>query len=129
MGTLANTNAVDSIAVPSGAVNETPTHFSLWTASSGGTVMINNGALLDDDTGNTPTFDVALGETIQFEAGDFSFTFTPGTGQQEALFQNILDTSMDSFVQLHTGAPGSNGTSNTMTDMDRIQINAWTYTT
>ena len=130
MGTLSNTNEV-TMTVPSGANDETPTHFSVWNhaTNEAATNFMFEGDLVDDDTDATPVFDVATGGSLVFAAGKIQVTTSLGTTFGERFYQVFLDTSGTGHVQLHTGDPGNARTSNKMTDVDRFEVDAWTYAT
>ena len=129
MGTLSNTNGL-SMTVPAGAMGETPTHFTIWnhaTNEASGN-FVAQGSLLDDDTSATPVFDVAEDGTITFDAGDLTLATTVNSSLGERFYQDALKDDMAWHVQLHTGAPGSNHTSNKMT-LSRFAVSAWSYAT
>ena len=129
MGELSNTNAL-SMTVPAAADGQTPTHFTVWNHSTqqGSTNFVAQGSLLDDDTSSTPIFDVAEDGTITFDAGDLTMDTTVNSSLGERFYQDALKNDMAWHVQLHTGAPGSNHTSNKMT-IDRFAVSAWSYAT
>ena len=91
MGTLSNTNAV-SMTVPAAAMAETPTHFTVWNHATAEAAdnFVTQGALLDDDTGATPVFDVAEDGTITFDAGDLTFPTTVNANLGERFYQDAL---------------------------------------
>ena len=129
MGELSNTNAI-SMTVPSAAMDETPTHFTIWnhaTLQASGN-FVTQGSLLDDDTNATPIFDVAEDGTITFDAGDLTLDTTVNSSLGERFYQDALRDDMSWHLQLHTGAPGTNHTSNKAT-IDRFNVAAWSYAT
>ena len=118
------------MTVPAAAMDETPTHFTVWNHATAEAAdnFVTQGALLDDDTGATPVFDVAEDGTITFDAGDLTFPTTVNANLGERFYQDALKNNMDWHVQLHTGAPGANHTSNKAT-IDRFNVAAWSYAT
>ena len=118
------------MTVPAAAMAETPTHFTVWNHATAEAAdnFVTQGALLDDDTGATPVFDVAEDGTITFDAGDLTFPTTVNANLGERFYQDALKNDMAWHVQLHTGAPGANHTSNKAT-IDRFNVAAWTYAT
>ena len=129
MGTLSNSNAF-SMTVPSAAMDETPTHFTIWNHATNQAAgnFVAQGSLLDDDTSATPVFDVAEDGTITFAAGDLTLDTTVNSTLGERFYQDALKDDMAWQVQLHTGGPGSNHTSNKMT-LSRFAVSAWSYAT
>ena len=127
MGTLSNTNGL-SMTVPAAAMNETPVSFVIWNHATNEAAgnFVAQGALLDDDTSLTPVFDVAEDGTITFDAGDLTLATTVNSNLGERFYQDALKDDMAWHVQLHTGAPGSNHTSNKMT-LNRFAVSAWSY--
>ena len=124
MGFNRNSADVTSIPTPAGAVNDTPTHGSIWDGSNINTAnWIADIALLDDSTGATPQFDLALGDTLQFDASDFAMQLAPGAGQGEALAQDLLGGVPTYYLFFHTGAPGNNHTANRINEITPLTLN------
>lgn len=101
---------------------ETVTHLSFWTASTGGTYL--GSAPLNASAALT------AGETLNIASGSFTVTII-GTKIAVGEANKILDawagtatyTAPAGFYQkLHTGDPGTAGTSNAATDTTRKQV-------
>ncbi len=101
---------------------ETITHLSFWTASSGGTHL--GGAALN---ASAP---VTAGETLNIASGSFTVTMT-GTKWAVGELNKALDawagtasyTANAAFcLKLHTGDPGSSGTSNAAGETTRKAV-------
>lgn len=107
--TISNTAAVTFSSAPVGANGETITHISLWSASSAGTFLGS-----DDITSAT----LATGDNVNFAIGDIDLTLTGDLSDTvaaailNAVCRNTSYANAAVYVQLHTGAPGSAGTSN-----------------
>ena len=128
MGFLRNSGSNTSIPTPAGAINDTPTHASIWDGNNMNSAnWIADIALLDDVTGNTPVFDLALGDTLQFDASDFAISLAPGTGQGEALAQDLLSGVPTYYLFFHTGAPGNNHMANVITEITAVPLNNLVY--
>lgn len=124
MGDLSNTNNVTTAAIAANDENDTPTHWRGYREQALTNELVR-GTLIDADTDVAPVFDVAVGATLTFAAGDFSFPVTPGAGQQEALYTDVLDTGAGGFnmwIKLYTGS----GNADAM-DLAPFNIDNWTY--
>ena len=102
-----NTNAVQSAVAAAGQVGNDCTHISVWSALTGG-------SLLWAGTINTNPDALALGGRFQIAAGALVFEYTKGTGETDAMELRGAAGKVRGgvWVQYHTGAPGTAGTSN-----------------
>ncbi len=118
----ANTNA---LVISSLTATETISWWSVWDDASAGN-MLFYGEL---DTARS----VESGDTLTFASGDIDLDFTGtdlSTYAGNALLDHITGTSSmtsptDTYVQLHTGAPGLAGTSNVANASTRVDAGAW----
>ena len=123
-------NAADKTSgpAPGGAVNDTPTHTSIWDGSNINTAnWIADLPLLDDSTGNTPIFDIALGDTLQFDVNDFVVEQPVSASQGEALAEDLLGGLPTYYAFFHTTAPGANHTDNVITGIPGLALDDLTY--
>lgn len=120
--TISNTAAVTfSVA----ATAETLTHVSYWSASTSGTFLGSDTLKV---SGVATPATVAIGDTLQIPIGDVDFD-VPGQ-VSDAVAHSWLNATCRAtayanaavYAQLHTGAPGSAGTSNVAGNNTRIQV-------
>lgn len=97
---------------------ETLTHVSFWTASTGGT-FLGDGALSASATmANGETFNISSGLTVTLSGTKFS------NAVKNAILNtwsglSTMSASAGLYLKLHTGDPGSAGTSNAATETSR----------
>ena len=117
MAQASNTNAVQSIAAPAGAVGSDCTHISLWTAESGGDFLGSKLISTDPDA-------LALGERYELAAGALVISQPAGTNETAALAERAVRGRIAGgvWVQFHTGAPGNAGADNVIDELGRVQI-------
>lgn len=118
--TATNTNNED---FPVGTTGDDATHWTMWDQQTGGTLKWS--AAL----GNNPDA-LAANEFYRLQPGDISMSV--GAGTQGATASAAIDAEKGlvndpngRWFQLHDGAPGPNGTANTLTD--RKQISDFTF--
>ncbi len=125
MAQAANTNAIQSIAVPAGAVGQDATHVSLWTAARAGSFLWAKAISTNPDA-------LALGERYEIAADALVLNQPTGAGETEAMATRALNGRIAGtlHLQFHTGAPGANGTANVLPALPRVAIAqaAWTLT-
>ena len=116
MARAVNTNVVQSVAVPAGSVGSDCTHISLWDAETSGTFLWGTAI-----TGNPSP--LGSGEGYEFAAGALVINQPVDTGGTEAMARRAVMGRVAGgvWVQYHSGAPGSAGTSNVIT-LARTQI-------
>ena len=126
MGFLRNTN--NEISAAASQAGSTPSYVTFWSASTGGS-FAREIALLDDTSGNTPTYTLALGDRIQFDAGDLALQMVAGSDDGEWLIEQLLTgiNTLSLFAQFHSGDPGNAHTANIIATIARKEIAAWTY--
>ena len=117
----ATTNSDQDFAV--GSVGDDATHWTLWDASSGGNLLWS--AALDNDPDA-----LTANQFYRVEAGDITITLAIGSdGATEEAAQRCLEGLIDTatYLQLHSGAPGSSGTDNVLTST-RVEVteSEWT---
>ena len=126
MGFLRNTN--NEISAAASQAGSTPSYVTFWSASTGGD-FAREMPLLDDTSGSTPTYTLALGDRIQFDALDLALQLTPGADDGEWLIEQLLTgiNTLSLFAQFHSGDPGNAHTANVISTIARKEIAAWTY--
>ena len=107
-----------------GSSGDDATHWTLWSALSSGTLYWSSTV-----AGNP----AALGSNQYFRiaANNLILTLPIGSAGATAAFANYALTQAlqaTTYVQMHSGAPGNNGTSNILTSV-RIAITSteWTF--
>ena len=117
MATSKNTNAVQSIAAPAGAVGDDCTHVSLWDA-------VQNGNLLGPKAISTNPDALALGEKLAIAVEALVLTTPVGVDETAAMAERAARGKVGGgvWVQFHTGAPGANGTDNVIDELGRVAI-------
>ena len=123
---MANTSAVQSEAAPAGAVGDDLMWVSLWDALTGGTFLHRQSISNDPDP-------LALGERFNIAAGVMKLIQPTGTGETEAMAERKIRGAIlgGVWIQWHTGNPGTNGTTNIITELARTPVaqNAFTLST
>ena len=120
MATGTNTNNED-FAV--GDAGDDATHWTMWDAAAGGTLkwaaaLANNPAALQQN------------EFYRIQPGDISISIAAGadgatdSAASDAV-RGVVNNPDGRYFQLHDGAPGANGTNNTLTG--RKNITAFTF--
>ena len=133
MGFKRNSADKATSAVTATAVGDTPTHMSLWDAATVGNDNLPNGewvadvGLIDDATNAVPVFDVALGDTLQFDANDFVIQMTPGAGQAEELVKQALNGIGTLYGFFHTGEPGASHKANPIPETGFLALDNLVY--
>ncbi len=125
MAQATNTNAIESIAAPAGAVGQDCTHVTLWTAAAAGALLWSRAITTNPDP-------LALGEPYQAAAGALVIDQPTGPGETEAMAARGIRGRIAGtlYLQFHTGAPGANGTGNVLPALPRVAIREadWTVT-
>ena len=120
-----NTNTIESIAAPAGAVGQDCTQVTLWPQAATGTLLWAQ-AISTDPTA------LALGEKYEIAAGAIVLTQPTGPGETEAMAQRAIRGRIEGtlYLQFHTGAPGVRGTGNVLPGLPRVAIGEadWTVT-
>ena len=116
-----NTNVVQSIAAPAGAVGDDCTDISVWDGSTPGTdnLLGSQGISTDPDA-------LALGDRYQFAAGALVITQPEGTGETSHLSERKVRGAVEGgvWVTWHTGAPGALGMDNLIPEITPTEIAA-----
>ncbi len=111
---------------PAASTAETYSHWSFWTANAAGSFIG------DDDMSSAAP--VAVGENLQIAVGGMVFTLpSSASSLSDAVVNALLDayarnvsySNAQTWVQLHTGAPGAAGTANVASNSTRIQVTNW----
>ena len=125
MAQAANTNAVTTVAAPSGAVGDDCTHVAFWSAASAGSLLGTQALSNNPDA-------LALGERYSFAAGALVLTTPAGANETEAMAQRAATGKVAGgvWVSFHTSDPGSAGTTGQITEFGRVSIPQadWTIT-
>lgn len=123
MAQAANNVAIQSAAASGGVIGKTASHLSLWTASTGGS-LLRSAAI-----GGTPPGALTSGQRLQIASGDLVITYNTATGETEASARRAAAGAVAGgvWVQWHEGAPGSNGTDNVIA-LDRVQVTQAQFT-
>ena len=104
MATAKNTNIVNSIAAPAGAVGDDCTHVSLWDTQAAGNLLLTLAI-------TTNPAALALNDRYQIAAQALVLTQNPGVGETPAMAERALRGRIAGgvWVQFHTGAPERTG--------------------
>ena len=121
--TAVNTNVVQSIAAPAGAVGDDCTHINLWDALTSGNSLGSQAISTNPDP-------LALGDRLQFAAGALVITQPEGAGENNHLSERKVRGAVAGgmWVSYHTGAPGTAGTANLIAEITRTPIAAADFT-
>ena len=117
MAQASNTSAVQSIAAPAGAVGDDCTHIGLWDAETGGTFLQSMAI-------STNPSALALGEKLEIAAGALVIDQPTAVGETEDMSERAVRGRIKDgvWVQWHTGAPGTAGTTNAISELGRTEI-------
>ena len=117
-----NTNVVQSIAVPAGAVGMDCTHINAWDA-------LNLGNSLGAQAITTNPDPLALGDRLEFAIGALVITQPESAGETNHLSERKVRGAVAGgvWVSYHTGAPGD-GTANLIPGIARTPIAAADFT-
>ena len=119
MATAKNNVVIQSIAAPAGAVGSDCTDVSLWDAATGGNFLATQSI-------STNPAALVLGEKYEFAVNALVLNQPQATDEQAEMAIRALKGKVGTsfYIQFHTGAPGSNGTANVISDLGRKQVTA-----
>ncbi len=125
MARAINTDTIESIAAPAGAVGQDCTHVTLWSGAVGGSLLWAKAI-------STNPAPLALGEPYQAAAGALVLDQPTGPGETEAMAVRAIGGRIAGtlYLQFHTGAPGAAGAANVLPGLPRVAIGDadWTVT-
>lgn len=127
-GSAAASRAISNTAAvtfTTAATAETYSHVSFWSA-------LTSGTFLGSDTlkvaGVATPAAVAIGDSLQIPIGDLDLDVTSNVSDAvanallNAVARNTAYANAAVYAQLHTGAPGTSGTSNVAGNNTRMQV-------
>lgn len=102
------------------STSETYTHVSLWTANAAGTFLGSDALPSGIAVTAGDNFRIAIGD-VDVGIGGTQFSDGVANSMLDAVFRNVSFDIAAVWVKLHTGDPGSAGTSNAATETTRKQ--------
>ena len=118
-----NTNVVQSVPSPAGAVGDDCTHVTTWDAANGGNLLGQQAISTNPDP-------IQLGDRLQTGIGTMVFTQREGAGETSFLSERKVRGAVEGgvWIQYHTGPPGADGMDNIITDIARTEVVAADFT-
>lgn len=117
MATAKNTNTVLFSITTSALAGTDATHVSLWDAATGGNYLDQQ------SLGNNPDA-LVLGERYEIKADKIIITQNKAANESDEMAIRAIRGRIKNgvYVQVHTGAPGANGTNNVISGIARVHI-------